>query len=177
MPSKKILEEKQAQVAALSESIKNAAAGVLVQYTGITVEQDTALRTELRKAGVQYKVYKNSITRHACIDAGYPDMVPYLVGMTALAVSPEDQVAAAKILKSYAEKIENFELKAGFVDGGVLDAKGVSALAEIPGKETLIAKMLGSLQSSLYGLAYVLQAKIDKENSGEEAPAAAAEAE
>lgn len=175
MPSKKILEQKQQQVDVLAEQIKNSTAGVLVNYTGITVEQDTALRVELRKAGVAYKVYKNSMTGFACEKAGYGEMKNYLEGMTAFAVSPTDPVVAAKILKSYADKIPTFEIKAGYVDGGMLDAAGVNALADIPSKETLIAKMLGSLQSSLYGLAYVLQAKIDKEN-GEAAPAAEANA-
>ena len=91
--------------------------------------------------------------------------------MTALAISPEDPVAAAKIMKEYAEKVETFEIKAGFVDGGVLDQSGVMALAEIPSREVLIAKMLGSLMSPLYGFARVLQAKIDKDTEG--APAEA----
>ena len=170
MPSKKILEEKQAQLDELVGKLKTASAGVLVNYQGITVEADTAMRAELRKAGVEYKVLKNTMTARACEAVGYGAMKDQLNGMTALAISQEDPVVAAKILKNYAEKIESFEIKAGFVDGGVLDAKGVMALADVPSKETLIAKMLGSLQSSLYGLAYVLQAKIDKENGGAEAP-------
>jgi large subunit ribosomal protein L10 len=100
-------------------------------------------------------------------------MKQYLVGMTALALSANDPVAPAKIMKEYAEKVESFEIKAGFVDGGLLDAAGVNELASIPSKEQLIVKMLGSLMSPLYGLAYVLQAKIDKENGGEEAAAPA----
>ena len=84
--------------------------------------------------------------------------------MTAVATSENDTVAAAKILKKYADKIESFEIKAGFVDGSILDAAGVNELAELPSKEALIAKVLGSLQSSLYGLAYVLQAYVDKQN-------------
>ncbi len=170
MPSKKILEEKQAQLDELVGKLKTASAGVLVNYQGITVEADTAMRAELRKAGVEYKVLKNTMTSRACEAVGYGAMKDQLNGMTALAISQDDPIAAAKILKNYAEKIESFEIKAGFVDGGVLDAKGVMALADVPSKETLIAKMLGSLQSSLYGLAYVLQAKIDKENGGAEAP-------
>lgn len=173
MPSKKILEEKQAQLDELVGKLKTASAGVLVNYQGITVEADTAMRAELRKAGVEYKVLKNTMTSRACEAVGFGAMKDQLNGMTALAISQDDPIAAAKILKNYAEKIESFEIKAGFVDGGVLDAKGVMALADVPSKETLIAKMLGSLQSSLYGLAYVLQAKIDKENGGAEAPAEA----
>ena len=95
--------------------------------------------------------------------------------MTAICYSEEDPIAPAKIIKEFADKIECFEIKAGFVDGGILDAKGVESLAATPSKEVLVAKMMGSLMSSLYGFAYVLQAKIDKENGGEEATEAAAE--
>ena len=172
MPSAKILAQKVAEVATLAEKIKNAKSGVLVNYTGINVEQDTALRAALRKAGVEYKVYKNSLTERACDEAGYSEMKPYLVGMTALATSSEDEVAAAKILKEYAEKVENFELVAGVLDGAVVDKKGVLALADIPNKDTLVCKIMMGMQSPLYGLAYALQAIIDK--SGE-APAEAAE--
>ena len=174
MPSKKILEAKQAVVAELSEKVKSAASGVIVNYQGITVEDDTKLRTELRKAGVEYKVYKNSITGRACEQAGYGDIKAHLEGMTAIALSHKDPVAPAKILKAYADKIESFALKAGFVDGEILDEAGVRALADIPGKETLVCKIMGSMRSPLYKLAYVLQAVIDK--SGE-APAAQAAAE
>jgi Ribosomal protein L10 len=178
MPSKSILAEKEALVEELSGKVQNAASGVVVDYKGITVEQDTELRTALRKAGVEYKVYKNSMTGRACEKAGYPGMVEYLKGMTAFAISANDPVAPAKILKEYADKIPTFELKAGFVDGNVIDAKGVEALAAVPSKEILIAKMMGSLQSSLYGFAYAIQAIIDKENGGatEEAPVENAEA-
>ena len=164
MPSAKILEQKQGVVADLAAKMKNAAAGVIVNYAGITVEDDTKMRAALRKAGVSYTVMKNTLTKRACEEVGYGELAGVLEGMTAIAISENDEVAAAKILKEYAEKVETFEVKAGFVDGKVLDAKGVMELAEIPSKEGLVAKMLGSLQSSLYGLAYVLQAKIDKEN-------------
>ena len=175
MPSQKILESKQEIVRVLAEKLRNSTAGVLVKYEGITVEDDTKLRSALRAAGVEYCVMNNSLTGRACDEVGYGDMKQYLVGMTALALSEKDPVAPAKILKGYAEKIESFEIKAGFVDGELLDAQGVNTLAEIPSKEQLIVKMLGSLMSPLYGLAYVLQAKIDKDGGApaEEAPAEA----
>ena len=175
MPSQKILESKQEIVRVLAEKMRNSTAGVLVKYEGITVEDDTKLRAALRAAGVEYCVMKNSLTGRACDEVGYGDMKQYLVGMTALALSEKDPVAPAKIIKEYAEKIESFEIKAGFVEGGLLDAAGVNALAEIPSKEQLIVKMLGSLMSPLYGLAYVLQAKIDKDGGApaEDAPAEA----
>lgn len=173
MPSEKILSQKQQLVSELTDKIKAASAGVIVNYSGITVADDTALRAALRKAGVEYSVYKNTMTGRACEAAGYGELKNVLEGMTALAISTDDPVAPAKILKEYADKIETFELKGGFVDGGVLDKKGVEELAAIPPKPMLVGKMLGSLQKSLYGLAYVLQAKIDKENGGAEAPAEA----
>ena len=164
MPSANVLEQKKKIVSDLVDRMKNSVAGVIVCYQGITVENDTALRAELRKAGVEYSVIKNTLTKKACAEVGYEKLGEVLEGMTAVATSAEDPVAAAKILKKYADKVENFELKAGYVDGEVLDAAGVTALAELPSKEQLVAKMLGSLQSSLYGLAYVLQAYIDKQN-------------
>lgn len=165
MPSSKILAEKQQAVADLAEKLKAAQAGVLVNYSGITVEDDTKLRAALRNAGVEYKVMKNTLTGRACDMVGFGDMKQYLEGMTALAISVNDPVAPAKIMKEYADKVESFEIKAGFIDGGVIDAAKVNELASIPSKEVLIAKMLGSLQSPISGLAVALQAVIDK--SGE----------
>ena len=168
MPSSKILAEKQNVVSTLAEKLKSAQAGVLVKYEGITVEDDTKLRAALRAAGVEYTVMKNTLTGRACDIAGFGDMKQYLEGMNAIAISQNDPIAAAKIMKEYAEKVESFEIKAGFIDGGVIDAKAVEELASIPSKETLIAKMLGSLTSGLYSFARVLQAKIDKENGAAE---------
>ncbi len=176
MPSNSILEAKKQVVADLASKMQNAASGVLVSYQGITVADDTALRAALRKAGVEYTVMKNTLTGKACDIAGFGDLKQYLSGMTAVAIGKDDPIAAAKVIKEYADKIDCFTIKAGFVDGKVLDVAGVEELAATPTKEVLIAKMMGSLMSSLYGLAYVLQAKIDKENDGaaaEEAPAEA----
>ena len=169
MPSAKILAQKQAETEVLTEKVKNAAAGVLVNYTGITVEQATALRNELRKAGVDYHVYKNTMTKRACEAAGYGDMAQYLNGMNAFAVSENDPVAAAKILKEYADKLENFTLVAGFVDGNVIDAKQVEELAKTPSKEVLLGRLLGSLQGPLYSLARVLTAVTEKDGEAEAA--------
>jgi len=176
MPSNKILEEKKQVVESLAEKMKTAQAGVLVKYEGIKVSEDTELRAALRKAGVDYAVMKNTLTGRACDIAGYGDMKQYLSGMTAIATCQNDPLAPAKIMKEYADKINCFEIKAGFVDGNVIDQAGVEALAATPSKEVLIAKMMGSLMSSLYSFAYVLQAKIDKENEGGETAEAPAEA-
>jgi len=174
VPSKSILEQKQAVVAELAEQLKNSPAGVVVNYQGITVEADTQMRKALREAGVDYKVMKNSLTGRACDEVGLGDMKQYLTGMTAIAISESDPIAPAKVIKEYAEKIESFEILAGYLDGAVVSKETVNALADIPSKEVLIAKLLGSIKSPLYGFAYALQAVIDK--NGEAAPAAEAEA-
>ena len=175
MPSNKILAEKQAQAAALTEELKGAVAGVLVKYEGITVEDDTKLRAALRKAGVVYTVKKNSMIGRACEGAGYGEMKQYLTGMNGIAYSNSDPIAAAKIMKEYADKIPTFEIKAGFIDGELLDQAGVNALAEIPNKETLVCKVMFGMQNPLYKFAYALQAIIDK--SGEAPAEEAAPAE
>lgn len=173
MPSKVILEKKQQVVAELSAQIKESVSGVLVNYQGITVDADTAMRKELRAAGVEYKVVKNSLTGRACEEAGYGEMKQYLTGMTAIAISKEDAVAPAKILKKYSDKVKSFQILAGYVDGVVVNEATVNELADIPSRETLIAKFLGSVQSPLYGFAYAIQAIVDK--NGEAAPAPAEE--
>ena len=170
MPSAKVLEEKKQLVAEIAELMKGASSGVLVDYKGITVADDTALRNALRKAGVEYAVMKNTLTGRACDIAGYGDMKQYLSGMTAIAIGTDDAVAPAKVLKEYAEKIESFNILAGYVDGAVIDANTVNELADIPNKETLVAKFLGSIQSPLYKFAYAIKAVADKDG---EAPAEA----
>ena len=175
MPSQKILEQKQKIVADLTEQIKNSVSGVLVNYQGITVEDDTKLRKALREAGVCYMVQKNTLTGRACEGAGFGDLKEYLNGMTAIAISEKDAVAPAKVLKEYADKIESFKILAGYVDGAIVSADTVNELASIPSKEILIAKFLGSIKSPVYKFAYALQAIVDK--GGETAEAAPAEAE
>lgn len=169
MPSEKILEQKKAAVAELTDKMSRAASGVLVKYQGITVEDDTKLRAALRKAGVEYTVMKNSLIGRAADEAGFGDLKSELTGMNAIALSYDDPVAPAKILKEYAEKIESFELRGGFLEGSVVTVDTIKELANIPAKEVLIARMLGSLQGPIQGLAVALQAVIDK--GGEAAPA------
>jgi len=160
MPNAKVLEEKKQMVAELVDKLKNSASVVLVDYQGITVAQDTKMRTELREAGVDYFVFKNTLTRIAVKECGFEELLPVLEKMTAIAVSPTDPVAPAKILSSYADKIQTFNVKAGIVEGLVIDVNGVKQLATLPSKEELVAKILGSLQSPLYGLANVLNGNI-----------------
>ena len=153
--------------------MKNSPAGVVVNYQGITVDADTKMRKALREAGVKYMVMKNSLTGRACDEVGMGDMKQYLTGMTAIAIGTTDPVAPAKVLKEYAEKVESFQILAGYLDGAVVDAETVNKLADIPSKEVLLAKLLGSIKSPLYNFAYAIQAIIDKD--GEAAPEAAPE--
>lgn len=173
MPSNAILEQKKQIVADLAEKIKSSPAGVLVNYQGITVADDTAMRKALREAGVTYVVMKNSLTGRACDEVGYGAIKEHLSGMTAIAISASDPIAPAKILKPYAEKIDSFKILAGYLEGEVIDDKTVIALADIPAKEVLVAKFLGSIQSPLYNLAYALQAVVDKMGEGAEEAAPA----
>ena len=173
MPSKVILEQKQKAVAELAEQLKASTAGVLVNYQGITVDDDTKMRKALREAGVKYMVVKNSLTGRACEEVGLADMKQYLTGMTAIAISENDPIAPAKVIKKYADKIESFNILAGYLDGAVIDANTVTALADIPSKEVLIAKFLGSIKAPLYNFAYAIQAIIDKDGAPAEEAAEA----
>ena len=171
MPSSAVLAQKQKAVAELVEQIKGSVAGVLVNYQGITVEDDTKMRKMLREAGVKYMVVKNTLTGRACDEVGYGEIKPHLEGMTAIAICGDDPIAPAKITKAYAEKIESFNVKAGFIDGAVIDAAKVEELAAIPPKEVLIGRILGSLIGPVQSLAFALQSVVDK--NGEEAAAPA----
>lgn len=160
MPSAKILESKKKIVNELSERFKNACSGVLVNYEGITVADDTALRAEMRKAGVKYTVIKNTLIKLAAEQAGLNGFEDKLNGSTAVATSEEDLVAPAKILSQYAEKNENFEIKAGFVEGKILNIEEIKELAKLPSKEVLIAKVLCGLNAPISGFANVLNANL-----------------
>ncbi|HIR03880.1 MAG TPA: 50S ribosomal protein L10 [Candidatus Scatovicinus merdipullorum] len=160
MPSEKILEQKKAIVAELTDRLQNSVAGVLVNYKGISVADDTKLRKELREAGVQYTVVKNTLLLRAAQNANLAGLEPVLENTTALATSAEDYVAAAKILSAYAEKNKNFEIKAGFVDGGLLEVNEIKDLAKLPGKEELVAKALGGLNAPISGFVAVLNGNL-----------------
>ena len=162
MPSAQVLESKKARAAVVTDLIKNSSAGVLVDYRGITVEEDTQLRKELREAGVTYFVEKNTMLRIALKEAGLDDLCSVLEGTTAIAVCDHDQTAPARILGKFA-------LKAGYVDGVIYDAKGVEALSKIPSKETLLAQLVGSLQGPMQKLAATLKALADKKAEEEAA--------
>ena len=170
MPSAKVLESKKARVEALTEMLKNATAGVIVDYKGITVEEDTKLRKELREAGVNYFVEKNSMLRFAAKNAGLEGLTEVLKGTSAIALTDGDETAPARILGKFAEEAKDkFNLKAGFIGEEIYDEKGVTALSKIPSRETLLAQLLGSLQAPMQNLAATLQALVDKKNEEEAA--------
>ena len=157
MPSAKVLESKKARVEELTDLIKGAAAGVIVDYKGISVADDTKLRRELREAGVEYTVVKNSILRFAAKEAGLEGLTSYLSGSTAIALSNDDPVAPAKILGKFADDSKGkFSLKAGFLDGEVLDQAQVVELAKTPSKEEILTMIVMALVSPIKGIAVAL---------------------
>ena len=174
MPSAKVLEEKKKIVSDIKELINGAAGGVIVNYQGITVEQDTKMRAELRKAGVNYFVAKNTLLKMAADECGLEDLAPVYENMTSIAIGKDDAVAPAKILCGYAEKIPTFTIKAGFLDGKVISIDEVENLSKLPSKDQLIANLMSVLNGNIRGLAYVIKAIADKQSEGAE-PAAAGE--
>ncbi len=182
MPSAKVLEQKKQLVAELAEKMKNASSGVLVDYKGINVADDTALRAEMRKNGVDYKVIKNTLIRFAAKEAGLEGLDEFLEGTTALAISADDVIAPAKVVNEFAKKNEDiYNIKAGFMDGKVVSVEEIKALADLPSRDVLLGRLVGSLQGPIFGLALVLKAiaeKVEKEGPVDaSAPTAEAPAE
>ena len=169
MPNEKVLSQKQQIVADLTAKLTNSCAGVLVNYSGISVEDDTKLRKELREAGVDYSVVKNTMLRFAIKNAGLEELDSVLENNTSLAVSKDDTIIAAKILAKYAKELGDiFTIKAGFMDGKVIDANMVNEIAAVPSKEEMVAHMLSSLTAPVYKLAVVVD-QIAKKKEEEEA--------
>ena len=157
MPNAKVLSEKQAIVASLTEKLQSAAAGVIIDYKGITVAEDTALRAECRKNEIEYAVVKNTLLRFAFNNAGLSELDDQLNGTTSLAIAANGK----------------FEIKGGFMDGKVIDMATVNALASIPALPVLQAQVLGTMLAPISGLACVLKQIAEKQGApAEEAPAA-----
>ena len=161
MPSAKVLEQKKAIVAELADRLKNSVTGVLVDYKGINVADDTALRKELREAGVKYSVVKNTLLSRAAEEAELAGLQTTLAGTTALATSEEDYGAAARILANYAKKVKTFEIKGGYLDGEVVDLATIDSLAKLPTREILLANVLGAFQAPIASFARAIQAIVD----------------
>jgi len=163
MPSEKILEEKKKIVLDMTERLKSQA-GVFVDYKGITVVEDTEMRVKMRQANVDYSVIRNRLMKLAIKNVGFDDLESILVGTTSLAISKEDPIAPARIIKEYADKLPNyFEIKAGFMDGRILSASEVNAIASIPALPVLQAQFLGTLLAPITSLAIVLKAIAEKD--------------
>lgn len=164
MPNAKALESKQAIVAELTEKLKGAASGVLIDYKGITVAEDTALRNELRANNVEYSVVKNTLTRFAAQNAGLSDMSDCLHGTTAMALSTGDAIAPMRVINKFSKQFNGakFNIKAGFMDGRLLPLNEVLAIAELPSKEVLQAQVLGTMLAPITSLAIVLKAIADE---------------
>lgn len=163
MPSEKILEQKKSYVADLNERIQGAQAGVLVDYIGITVDQDTKLRRELREAGVEYTVVKNTMMHLAIQDTPYAELDSALKGTTALALCGEDPLAPARILCKYADASKGqFTVKMGYMDGKIIPAEEIHALSKLPGREGLLSMLLSALTGNLRNLAVGLNAVAEK---------------
>ncbi len=160
MPKEKTINQKREVVDGISQKMKAAKAIVFADYRGLTVEQDTELRSALRKAGVDYKVVKNTLTRFAANENGLEGLDTYLNGPTAMASSESDPVAPAKVLSEYAKKYEKLELKVGVVEGRIIDIEGIKALAELPPREVLIARVLGGFNAPISGFVNVLNGNL-----------------
>lgn len=146
-------EQKTEQINELKEKLSKAQAMVLVNYTGINVAQDTELRSKFREANVDYKVYKNRIIKKALLDSGITGFDMDLKGSTAVAISYDDVVAPAKIIKDQSKTISVLNFKSGYVEGKLMDKTQLESLASIPSREVLIAQVLGLLQGTIAGLA------------------------
>ena len=179
MPNAKVLSEKQAIVASLTEKLQSAAAGVIIDYKGITVAEDTALRAECRKNEIEYAVVKNTLLRFAFNNTGLGDLDDLLNGTTSLALC-DDPVAPARVMANYAKKLDGkFEIKGGFMDGKPVDLATINSLASIPALPILQAQVLGTMLAPITGLAVVLKQIAEKNGApaedaapAEEAPAA-----
>lgn len=164
-------------VAEISEAIKDAQSVVLVDYRGLTVEQDTALRKQLREAGINYKVYKNTMMNFAFKGTDFEALAPFLEGPSAIAISNTDATAPARELAKFAKTASKLEIKAGVVEGTMYDAKGMAEISLIPSRDELLSKLLGSIQSPITNFARVMKQLAEKGGAGAcEAPAAQEEA-
>ncbi len=170
-------EAKKVLVAEIHEKLNDAKSLVLVDYMGIDVEEATQLRKECREAGVDYKVYKNNLVKRALEGTGFEEIDKDLTGPNAFAFSYEDATAPARILKKFAKDSKSLELKSGIIDGVYYDVAGIEKIADIPSREVLLSKILGSIKSPLSNFAYLLKAIADKKAEEGDAPAEEAKVE
>lgn len=161
------IEQKQVVVNEIKEKLEKATSAVLVDARGLTVEEDTALRKQLRDAGVDYKVYKNTMMNLAVNGTQFEGLKDYFEGPSAIAICYEDPTVAASIMNKFMKNAKNLEFKAGVVEGVCYDAKGMAAVADIPSREVLLSKLLGSFKSPMASFARVIKAIADKDAEAE----------
>ncbi len=172
------VELKQPVVEEIAGKVKDAKAAILVDYRGLTVEQDTALRRQLREAGVVYKVYKNTMMKRAFEGTDFAELDKHLDGPSALALASDDVTAPARVLAKFAEKAKALELKAGVIEGTYYDAAALTELAKVPSREELLSRLLGSMQSPIANFARVIKQIAEKKaEGGDAAPAEETKAE
>ena len=171
------IEIKKPIVEEISAAIEGAQSVVLVDHRGLTVAQDTELRRQLREAGITYKVYKNTMMNFAFKGTDFESLAPYLEGPSAMAVSTTDATAPARVLANFAKTANKLEIKAGVVEGTLYDAEGMKSISEIPGREELLSRLLGSMQSPVTNLARVLNQIAEKGGASDAAVEAAPVAE
>lgn len=164
-------ENKKVKVEEIREKFSNAKSAILVDYRGLTVSEATELRTKFREAGVEYKVYKNNLMKLAIKESSYEGLTADLAGPSAVAFGYEDPVTPAKIIKDFAKDHEKLELKAGVVEGEYYDNAKIIEIADIPSREVLLSRLVGSFQAPISNFAYLVKNIVDKRvEEGEEAP-------
>ncbi|PID82761.1 MAG: 50S ribosomal protein L10 [Clostridiales bacterium] len=162
------LVKKQQAVSEIHEKLLKAKSMVVVDYMGINVEEATNLRNVCRSADVEYKVYKNNLVKRAVEGTNFEEIVKDLTGPNAFAISYDDATAPARVLKEFAKDSKNFELRSGIIEGTYYDVDGIKKIADIPSREVLVAKLLGSIKSPISNFAYLLKAIADKKEEGSE---------
>lgn len=161
------VEQKQVIVNEIKEKLEKATSAVLVSSRGLTVEQDTALRKQLREAGVDYKVYKNTMMNLAVEGTQFEGLKDYFEGPSAIAICYEDPTVAAGIMNKFMKDAKNLKFKAGVIEGTCYDAEGMAKVADIPSREVLLSKLLGSFQAPMASFARVIKAIADKDETAE----------
>ena len=167
--SKAIWQEKQVIIDEIKAKLENAEAAVVIDYMGITVEQADAMRKKLREANVDYTVYKNTLAKRAIEGTKYEGLAEALAGPSALAISQTDATAPARVLNKVMKEFKKMEFKAGVIEGELFDAAGVQAIADIPSRDELIAKFMGSIQSPIANFARVINQIAEQKGEGAEA--------
>jgi len=166
MANAKVIEQKSAQVAEVSDKLKASSCSIVADYRGLNVAQVTELRKQLREAGVEFQVLKNTLVRRATASSELTELDSYLTGPTAIAFSKDDIIAPAKILTEFAKKNDKLEVKAGVVEGKVVDFNQIKALAELPSREGLLSMLLSVLQAPMRNFALAVKAVAEKQEGG-----------